>query len=172
MHDPLQLFIGIGGVSQSGKSTLAEKLTAHFNAKKIRSAVLNQDDFVFPKDQLPLINGLTDWERPETIDWSALENAVIESRKTNQVIIFEGLFAFNNKKINEQMTHFLYLEIVKETFLKRKNKDTRWATPPDWYVEYIWATHKTQATIPENANKIDSNNTLSMKDLISVLHFD
>lgn len=169
MRNQLQLIIGIGGVSQSGKSTLAEKLATYFDSIKIRTAIINQDDYVYPKDQLPIKNGLTDWERPETIDWNRLQKAIIETKKGHQIIIIEGLFAFNDKKINELMTHFLYLEIVKETFLARKNQDTRWALPPEWYIDYIWDAHGKFAEIPGNVQRIDSNKNVTIESALSLL---
>ncbi|MCD8539075.1 MAG: hypothetical protein LRY55_04405 [Leadbetterella sp.] len=47
------MIIGIGGVSRSGKSTLARMLVNHFRDSGKTAIALNQDDFVFPTVQIP-----------------------------------------------------------------------------------------------------------------------
>jgi len=45
------MIIGIGGISNSGKSNLAGRLKSYFKDKKV--SVLCQDDYAFPKDKIP-----------------------------------------------------------------------------------------------------------------------
>ena len=67
------MIIGIGGVSRSGKSTLAALIYRLYTEGGQTAIVLAQDDFVFPTEQIPKIrNGSEeeiDWEIPESIDF-------------------------------------------------------------------------------------------------------
>ena len=82
--------IGIGGISRSGKSTLAALIfqlftvdegNPDFFGKGGQTAnILAQDDYVFPNEQIPIIrNGNEieiDWEIPESIDFQRYKKAV------------------------------------------------------------------------------------------------
>jgi len=134
------MLIGIGGVSRSGKSTLAEQLFAE--AQKHRSAyILHQDAFVRPRDELPRIRDHIDWELPATIDWIRLHNSIIQACAKKEVVIIEGLFAFAHAAINTQYDRGICMHIPRELFWQRKLMDTRWGREPDWYIEHIWQRH-------------------------------
>ena len=64
------MIIGIGGVSRSGKTWLAYKISELFQHKSI--LVINQDEYVFDVEDIPKVRGETEWECPESIDFNKL----------------------------------------------------------------------------------------------------
>lgn len=133
------MVIGIGGVSNSGKSHLAEKLAGHFQNKS--SKIISQDNFVLPKDEIPQIIDQIDWETPESINFAMFKEAILEAIKSFDFVIVEGIFAYHDKQINDLYDKKLFIEISKETFLERKIKDARWGIEPAWYMDHIWTSY-------------------------------
>jgi len=56
------MVIGIGGVSNAGKTTLATRLAKQLEPHRVK--VLCQDDFAKTLAEIPLIRGHMDWETP------------------------------------------------------------------------------------------------------------
>lgn len=133
------MIIGIGGVSNAGKTTLATRLKERLSP--LRIAVLCQDDFARPVSGIPRINGHVDWEIPESIDLARYYRHILKQREEYDIIIAEGLFAFCDKHIYSHYDKKIFLTISKETFWRRKSKDLRWGKEPDWYMEHIWKSH-------------------------------
>ncbi|KAK9390839.1 P-loop containing nucleoside triphosphate hydrolase protein [Lipomyces mesembrius] len=73
--------IGVSGPSSSGKSTLA-RLLRHVLPK---SFILHEDDFYKPETEIPVVNGIEDWDCPEAIDFLALR-AAIDYIKKNRTL--------------------------------------------------------------------------------------
>lgn len=145
------MVIGIGGISNAGKSTLATRIKNIYGNRKV--VILCQDDYVFPKDQIPKINDHIDWECPESIDFkrylSVVQNAILQ----NELVIVEGIFAFYDKAVVELMEKKIFLTLDQKFFFMRKNNDLRWGKEPDWYVEHIWNSHLKycNGSIPKDA---------------------
>ncbi len=133
------MIIGIGGVSNAGKTTLATRLKEKLHP--LRVSVLCQDDFARPTAEIPRINGHTDWEIPESIDLARYYRHILKQETAFDIVIAEGLFAFCDKHIYSHYNKKIFLRISKETFWKRKSKDLRWGKEPDWYMEHIWESH-------------------------------
>ncbi|KAK1772949.1 nicotinamide riboside kinase 1 [Phialemonium atrogriseum] len=70
--------IGISGCSSSGKTTLARLLRDIFP----NTFILHEDDFYKPEDQLPLKDGLVDWDCPEAISVPDMVRALSHIRAT------------------------------------------------------------------------------------------
>jgi len=133
------MIIGIGGVSNAGKTTLANRLQKKLSPLKI--CTLCQDDFARPTFEIPRINGHVDWEVPESIDLPKYYRHILKEHEKYDIVIAEGLFAFCDRHINKHYDKKIFLTISKETFWRRKSKDLRWGKEPDWYMEHIWESH-------------------------------
>ena len=127
----------IAGVSRSGKSSLAEDLCARLE----NSIHLDQDEFVLPVQDIPLINDRTDWETPESIDWKKWKHKIQESLESYSYVIAEGIFALGDSTIIEIASTTILLSISKEEYLERRKKETRWGNEPDWFLEHVWDAH-------------------------------
>jgi uridine kinase len=130
--------IAIGGVSQSGKSTLANLLSTSLD----NSVVLHQDDFVKTEERIPKINDRIDWEHPDSIDWDQWRSAISNALTSNDFVIIEGLFSFYHTIINQQIQIGIFLTIDRSTFLQRRRNETRWGSEPDWFIHHVWEAHQ------------------------------
>ena len=142
------MIIGIGGVSRSGKSSLANWLTENLVSSGKQVRVFHQDDFVFAESLIPQIKNRVDWEHPASIDFNAFFSALEKSNKEADVVIGEGLMTFYDKETNALFDKRLFVEIDRETFLDRKAQDDRWGYEPPWYIEHIWTSYLTFGKLP------------------------
>ncbi len=167
------MIIGIGGVSNAGKTTLANRIKESLAPLKVKT--LCQDDFANPVDQIPMINDHVDWEIPKSIDMSLYFRQVLEDSKKYDVIIAEGLFAFCDERIVRHYDKKIFITISKETFFKRKSKDFRWGKEPEWYMNHIWESHfksGTQNTMDKNTLILSGEKPVDLNQLIPELEFE
>lgn len=134
--------LGIGGVSRSGKTTLASILSHSLSNKKYEKIkVVAQDEYTLPEEQIPTINGRTDWEDPKSINWDLLISDVKNFQKENDLVIVEGIFAYYHEELNGLYDFAVFLTIRKDVFMQRKMEDPRWGEEPEWYVKHIWQSY-------------------------------
>jgi nicotinamide/nicotinate riboside kinase len=132
------MLIGIGGVSRSGKSTLANLLVTYFRKTGKKAIIFHQDDFVYPETEIPKVRDKTDWESPASIDHAMLFDLVEEFNSRFDVVIVDGLFAFFDPNLNALYDKRLFIKISKRSFFIRKVADNRWGYIPTWFVDHIW----------------------------------
>lgn len=135
------MLIGIGGVSRSGKSTLARMLVNHFRDSGKTAIVLNQDDFVFPTTQIPRVKDKVDWEHPLSINHDLLWETAQFYIERFEVVIIDGFLAFHDSRLRERYDKRVFVSVSKETFLERKENDLRWGDIPRWFFEHIWESY-------------------------------
>ncbi|KAL2135865.1 hypothetical protein VTI74DRAFT_6628 [Chaetomium olivicolor] len=78
MDEQRTIVIGISGCSSSGKTTLARLLRDIFP----ETFIIHEDDFYKPEAELPIKDGLVDWDCPEAISMPDLEAALTHVHKT------------------------------------------------------------------------------------------
>jgi uridine kinase len=165
------MIIGIGGVSTAGKSSLAFQLRKHFSpGAKVK--ILCQDDFIRPESEIPQIQRHIDWECPESIDHDMYFQAIQRERKVNDIVISEGLFAFNDERVSGLYDRRIFLMISKETFWKRKSADLRWGKEPEWYIEHIWNNYLKFGKIAserDNVLRLCSDDKLKLQTVLNYL---
>lgn len=162
------MIIGIGGVSNAGKSSLANLLKLNLE-KDFKVKILCQDDFILPQEDIPKINGLTDWECPESINHDMYLQAVQRECQNNDIVISEGLFAFHDEELSKIYNKILFLYVEKDIFKIRKQRDHRWGDVPDWYIEHIWESYKKygKAKTIQGIKKINASGRFDLADIIS-----
>ena len=134
------MIIGIGGISNSGKSALAEKIKEHYANKSVK--ILCQDNFAKPTPEIPKIQTHTNWEIPESLDFDRFYKQIVAESKKYDIVIDEGLFVFYEDRLNQLYDKSIYISISKESFVERKKLDLRWGKEPSWYIEHIWDSHQ------------------------------
>ena len=166
------MLIGIGGISNAGKSSLALKIKNHFANSVV--SVLCQDDFAFPNNKIPMIKNHIDWECPESIDFVHYNNAITDAIKNSDIVIAEGIFAFNNTDINKLYNKKLFLTLDRRFFFMRKNTDLRWGKEPDWYIEHIWNSHikYCKQNIIDDVLTVKTGKQIDFNNIIDFLQFD
>jgi uridine kinase len=145
------MMIGIGGVSRSGKSTLAQKLEPFFKGKT--TAIINQDEYIHSAFQMPWIGTELDWEDPESLDFQRMYYEIAWLSKNVEILIVEGLFAFYYPALNKKYDKKILIEIDFNTFVDRKLMDERWGKVPEWYIKHIWDSYLSFG-LPENMDDV------------------
>ncbi|MCZ6901145.1 MAG: hypothetical protein O7F74_13000 [Bacteroidetes bacterium] len=160
--------IGIGGVSRSGKSELAQNLHTHYESQGKKVKILDQDKFIVDKRQIPRIKDRRDWEHPDSINWKTLSNEFYLQDNYDLKIV-EGIFAFTKPEIARLFEKKIFIKISKETFLNRKSLDTRWGDEPQRYIEHIWESH-IKFGIPEDPDiALNGDEKFNIKEIVKCL---
>lgn len=165
------MIVGIGGVSTAGKSSLAFQLRKYYSPRE-KVKILCQDDFIKPEAEIPRINNHIDWECPSSIDHEMYFQAIQRERKVNDIVISEGLFAFNDERISSLCDKRIFMIISYDTFWKRKTEDLRWGKEPDWYIEHIWNNYLKYGKIAsehENVLRIQSDTEINLDKVLDYL---
>ena len=160
------MIIGIGGISNAGKSSLANLIKLQFeNDFKVK--ILCQDDFINPQEEIAKINGITDWEYPDSINHKMYLQAVKRESLNNDIVISEGLFAFYDDELSDLYDKKIFLYVDKGVFKNRKSKDLRWGEIPDWYMEHIWGSYEKfgKAKDFSEIKKINAEHLFNIKEI-------
>ncbi|WP_425390466.1 uridine kinase family protein [Ekhidna sp.] len=163
----MSLIIGIGGASQSGKSTLSKRLEKLFSQKKVH--IIEMDKYTFLEKNIPKINGLTNWEVPESIDFNKILEAIKDSRQNYDIIIVEGMLAFIYETLNKEYDLTIFMKIGKNTFIRRREKETRWGSEPAWYLKHVWEAYLRFGQYPAADIVISGENITSANDLTPII---
>lgn len=161
--------LAIGGMSRSGKSTLASKLQEKLLEQSLKISVISQDDFCLPSALLPTIKGSPDWELPEGVDWDRYHEFIFRQRQENDWVIVEGIFVFDDPVLLPEYNQSIILDIDYSTFMKRRNKEQRWGEEPDWYVQYVWDAYQKRNTKPDQALNFSGNTSIEINAVIQKL---
>ena len=164
------MLIGIGGVSNAGKSSLANLLKRELESE-FKVKILCQDDFILSEEKIPRFNGLTDWESPDSINHKMYLQAVKRECQNNDIVISEGLFAFYDEELSNLYEKTIFLYVEKEIFKNRKSRDHRWGDVPDWYVEHIWDAYQKfgKAKFSKGIKKINAGIRFDLDEIIAYL---
>lgn len=156
--------IVIGGVSRSGKTSLALWLHQQLPG----SMVLSQDDFVLPEDSIPRVKERIDWEHPDSINWSAWQKAIDSNLPDCDYLILEGLFAFQEQAQPLPTIYQYYLSIDRDEFLEEREKEQRWGYEPLWFIEHVWKSHFIYG-LPHQTHKAAKYHNISLVDYQRIL---
>jgi nicotinamide/nicotinate riboside kinase len=135
------MVIGIGGVSRSGKTSLAFLIKRIAEQRGETATVISQDDFAMEESKIPKIRHRIDWECPESIDFQRYKNEIINKKATHQHVITEGLLNFWDVETNALFDRRLFVLIKKDIFISRRLQEKRWGFEPKWFIEHVWKSY-------------------------------
>ncbi|XP_041856482.1 nicotinamide riboside kinase 1 [Melanotaenia boesemani] len=154
------LIVGIGGMTNGGKSTLSTSLHQNIpNSCIIAQDSYFKDDSVVPVDsngfkQYDVLDALhmdkmmcevNSWRsNPDSfLQQKGLKSKLSSANKEVYVLIVEGFLIFNYRPLNELFDRRYFLEIPYDVCKKRRS--SRVYTPPDppgYFDIYVWPMYK------------------------------
>ncbi|XP_060055291.1 nicotinamide riboside kinase 1 isoform X2 [Erinaceus europaeus] len=179
--------IGIGGVTNGGKTTLAKNLQKHLP----NCSVISQDDFFKPESEIErdengflqydvlealnmekMMSAITCWMESPTlsltpIDWKSSEEICI--------LIIEGFLLFNYKPFNTIWNRSYFLTIPYEECKRRRS--TRVYEPPDppgYFDGHVWPMYLQHRQVMESIpwDLVYLDGTKSEQDLLLQVYED
>ena len=142
------MIIGIGGMSRSGKTTLAQEIASNYPYGT--ACVLSLDDYAVPEKDIPMINDMIDWEHPESIDFDRFYLDAVDNNKEYDLVLVEGFLVFLHEPLRKAFNMKICLTISKQEFERRRKEQY---TEPQWYLDHIWDSyHRYQGRYEEECD--------------------
>ncbi|KAM8940282.1 nicotinamide riboside kinase 2 [Pelodytes ibericus] len=190
-----RIIIGVGGVTNGGKTTLTKRLIGTLPD----CCVIHQDDFFKPPDQIEVgEDGFKQWDVMTSIDMEAMVNTVtawIEHpvkfarshgvRTSNsleqpgedkvQILILEGFLLYNHKTLVDLCTQRYYLTIPYEECKRRRSgRNYTVPDPPGLFDGHVWPMylkHK-QEMEQSGVSLVSIDGLLSKDDIFNQVYTD
>lgn len=143
------VFIGIGGGSASGKTTISHDMAMRL--EPLRVELIGQDRFFRPRDQLPVYPSRTrpepwrDHNHPDSFDLGAMLDACAAVEGAD-VIIFEGILVLHYPEMRELMDVKCYVDAdADERIIRRTRRNlphSSFDDITDFYLESVRHQHE------------------------------
>jgi uridine kinase len=156
------MIIAIGGVSRSGKTSLARQLS---DAIGPTSSIIHLDNFFKSKIVRKGIYNF-DWEHPDSIDFRRLFIEIRTKMKSVKILIIEGFLISYDLRIRNIIDFYIHIDIKRNTFFKRRLTDYN----EGWiYVDHVWLSYLAFGTNYQELNYIivDGENKIDIQAIIS-----
>ncbi|KAM5329093.1 nicotinamide riboside kinase 1 [Glossophaga mutica] len=179
--------IGISGVTNGGKTTLAKNLQKHF----ANCSVISQDDFFKPESEIETDeNGFLQYDVLEALNMEKMMSTIscwMESSRHSQgsrdwgsteevpILIIEGFLLFNYKPFDPMWNRSYFLTIPYEECKRRRS--TRVYQPPDppgYFDGHVWPMYLKHRQEMEDITReiVYLDGTKSEEDLFSQVYED
>ncbi|XP_053311893.1 nicotinamide riboside kinase 2 [Spea bombifrons] len=179
-----RIIIGIGGVTNGGKTTLTKRLINTLP----NCCVVHQDDFFKPPDQIEVgEDGFKQWDVITSLDMEAMVNTVnawaenpVKFARSHGVkvsndqqgedvihtLILEGFLLFNHKLLADMCTKRYYLTIPYEECKRRRGgRNYTVPDPPGLFDGHVWPMYlKHRSQMENNGVNVVSIDGLLPKD--------
>ncbi|KAJ8374638.1 hypothetical protein SKAU_G00052180 [Synaphobranchus kaupii] len=159
----MKYIIGIGGVTNGGKTTLTNRLIKSLP----NCCVVHQDDFFKPQDQIEVgEDGFRQWDVITSLDMEAMVNTIkgwaenpvkfarshgvavspateaSDPEKEIHVLIVEGFLLYNYKPLLEVYDKCYYIAIPYDECKKRRStRNYTVPDPPGLFDGHVWPMH-------------------------------
>ncbi|XP_016160323.1 PREDICTED: nicotinamide riboside kinase 1 isoform X1 [Ficedula albicollis] len=183
------LVIGLGGVTNGGKTTLAEKLKNMLP----NCDIISQDDFFKPESEVEtdergfklydvldalymdeMVASIRNWMKSPASSGVVTEEPqnTCDNLKNVYILIVEGFLLYNYEPLNELWNRRYFLTLPYEECKRRRS--TRIYQPadtPGYFDGHVWPMYlKYKSELEENANYLDG--TKSQEELLSYVYSD
>ncbi|XP_014464147.1 nicotinamide riboside kinase 1 isoform X1 [Alligator mississippiensis] len=191
----MKLVVGLGGVTNGGKTTLAEKL------KKLlpNCSIIYQDDFFKPESEVEtnergfkqydvldalyieeMVKSIHAWiENPTSSSFSTGDSKVthdnLRSAQEIHILIVEGFLLYNYEPLNELWNRRYFLTLPYEECKRRRSTRVyQPADPPGYFDGHVWPMYlKHKREFEEKmSNIVYLDGTESQEELLSHMYND
>ncbi|KAM7379579.1 hypothetical protein PAMP_005125 [Pampus punctatissimus] len=179
----MKLIIGIGGVTNGGKTTLTNRLLKTLP----NCCVVHQDDFFKKPDQIEVgEDGFRQWDVIDALDMEAMTNTVKgwqenpvkfarshgvslspeASEKGIHILIVEGFLIYNYKPLLDVYDKCFYISIPYEECKKRRSTRTYTVPdPPGLFDGHVWPMYlKHRKEMESKSNRIEYLDGMTSKE--------
>ncbi|XP_051856832.1 nicotinamide riboside kinase 2-like [Antechinus flavipes] len=171
----MKYIIGIGGMTNGGKTTLTNRLIKTLP----NCCVIHQDDFYKPQDQIEVgEDGFKQWDVLESLGMEAMLNTVLEwlnnpmkfasthginiqqnSQESNSddthILILEGFLLYSYKPLLDLYSRRYFLAVPYEECKRRRStRNYKVPDPPGLFDGHIWPMYQKYRQEMEN-NGVD-----------------
>ncbi|KAL1783517.1 nicotinamide riboside kinase 2 [Sigmodon hispidus] len=154
----MKLIVGIGGMTNGGKTTL----TSSLHKVLPNCCVIHQDDFFKPQDQIKVgEDGFKQWDVLESLDMEAMLSTVRAWKKDprkfarahgvslqpgtsdTHILLLDGFLLYNYKPLVDMYSHRYFLTVpYEECKRRRSNRNYTVPDPPGLFDGHVWPMYQ------------------------------